>query len=109
MTDSGHSRTTRSAVEARDDRNSLKADIRWLGHHPQYHEPATGAAGMGLLKYHVVGNPHYRGNVLVLQTMHNTAVLVERATKVEWVLDVWPRGYAQPPDVITVEKWVTEY
>ena len=67
-----------------------------------------GAAGMGAcLKYHVVGNPHYRGNVLVLQTMHNTAVLVERATKVEWVLDVWPRGYAQhATDVMTVEKWV---
>jgi hypothetical protein len=62
----------------------------------------------GLLKYHVVGDPHYRGNTLVLQTPHNTAVLVERATKVEWVLDVWPRGYAQPPDVMTVEKWVTE-
>ena len=61
------------------------------------------------LKYHVVGNPHYRGNVLVPHTMHNTAVLVERATKVEWVLDVWPRGYAQPPDIMTVEKWVTEY
>ena len=57
----------------------------------------------GLLKYHVVGDPHYRGNALVLQTPHNTAVLVERATKVEWVLDVWPRGYAQPPDVMTVE------
>ena len=39
----------------------------------------------GLLKYHVVGDPHYRGNALVLQTPHNTAVLVERATKVEWV------------------------
>ena len=62
----------------------------------------------GLLKYHVVGDPHYRGNALVLQTPHNTAVVVERATKVEWVLDVWPRGYAQPPDVMTVEKWVTE-
>jgi hypothetical protein len=62
----------------------------------------------GLLKYHVVGDPHYRGNALVLQTPHNTAVLVERATKVEWVVDVWPRGYAQPPDVMTVEKWVTE-
>jgi hypothetical protein len=62
----------------------------------------------GLLKYHVVGDPHYRGNALVLQTPHNTAVLVERATKIEWVLDVWPRGYAQPPDVMTVEKWVTE-
>ena len=62
----------------------------------------------GLLKFHVVGDPKYRGNALVLQTPHNTAVLVERATKVEWVLDVWPRGYAQPPDVMTVEKWVTE-
>jgi hypothetical protein len=62
----------------------------------------------GLLKYHVVGDPHYRGNALVLQTPHNTAVLVDRATKVEWVVDMWPRGYLQPPDVMTVEKWVTE-
>jgi hypothetical protein len=61
-----------------------------------------------LFKYHVVGDPHYRGNTLVLQTPHNTAVLVDRATKVEWVVDLWPRGYLQPPDVITVQKWVTE-
>ena len=46
--------------------------------------------------------------LLVLQTPHNTAVLVERATKVEWVVDLWPRGYLQPPDVMTVEKWATE-
>ena len=62
----------------------------------------------GLLKYHVVGDPHYRGNTLVLQTPHNTAVMVERATRVEWVVDMWPRGYLQPPDVMTVEKWVKE-
>src|SRR5712671_681629 len=62
----------------------------------------------GLLKHHVVGDPHYRGNALVLQTPHNTAVLVERATKIEWVVDMWPRGYLQPPDVMTVEQWVTE-
>ena len=62
----------------------------------------------GLLKYHVVGDPHYRGNALVLQTPHNTAVLVERATRIEWVVDMWPRGYLQPPDVMTVEKWVKE-
>jgi hypothetical protein len=61
----------------------------------------------GLFKYHVVGDPHYRGYT-VFQLPHNTAVLVERATKVEWVVDMWPRGYAQPPDVMTVEKWVTE-
>ena len=62
----------------------------------------------GLLKYHLVGDPRYRGNTLVLQTPHNTAVLVDRTTKVEWVVDMWPRGYAQAPDVMTVEKWVKE-
>ena len=62
----------------------------------------------GLLKHHTVGDPKYRGNTLVLQTPHNTAVLVERATKVEWVVDLWPRGYLQPPDVMTVQKWVQE-
>ncbi|MFZ2157478.1 MAG: hypothetical protein WAV72_15350 [Bradyrhizobium sp.] len=46
--------------------------------------------------------------LLVLQTPHNTAVLVDRATRVEWVVDMWPRGYAQLPDVMTVEKWVKE-
>ena len=46
--------------------------------------------------------------LLVLQTPHNTAVLVDRTTKVEWVVDLWPRGYLQPPDVMTVQKWVTE-
>ncbi|MCP4616864.1 MAG: hypothetical protein GY844_10530 [Bradyrhizobium sp.] len=62
----------------------------------------------GLFKFHSVGDPKYRGNALVLQTPHNTAVLVERATKVEWVVDLWTRGYLQPPDVMTVAKWVTE-
>ena len=62
----------------------------------------------GLLKFHVVGDPIYRGNALVLQTPHNTAVLVERATKVEWVVDLWPRGYLQPPDVMTAKEWVKE-
>jgi len=61
-----------------------------------------------LFKYHVVGDPHYRGNPLVLQTPHNTAVLVDRATRIEWVVDLWPRGYSQPPDVMPVTKWVTE-
>jgi hypothetical protein len=61
-----------------------------------------------LLKFHVVGDPHYRGNTLVLQTPHNTAVLVDQATKIEWVVDLWPRGYLQPPDVMTVQKWVKE-
>jgi hypothetical protein len=60
----------------------------------------------GLLKFHTVGDPHYRGNALVLQTPHNTAVLVDRATRTEWVVDMWPRAYAQMPDVMTVDQWV---
>jgi hypothetical protein len=62
----------------------------------------------GLFKFHSVGDPKYRGNALVLQTPHNTAVLLERATRVEWAVDLWTRGYLQPPDVMTVAKWVTE-
>jgi hypothetical protein len=62
----------------------------------------------GLFKYHTVGDPHYRGNALVLQTPHNTAVLVERATRVEWVVDMWPRGYLELPDVMPVQQWVKE-
>ncbi len=62
----------------------------------------------GLFKYHTVGDPHYRGNALVLQTPHNTAVLVERATRVEWVVDMWPRGYLELPDVMPVAQWVKE-
>jgi hypothetical protein len=62
----------------------------------------------GLLKFHSIGDPKYRGNVLMLQTPHNTAVLVDRASKVEWAIDLWPRSYLQPPDVMTVERWVTE-
>jgi hypothetical protein len=60
-----------------------------------------------MFKFHDIGDPHYRGFSLG-QTPHNTAVLVERATKVEWVVDLWPRGYLQPPDVMTVTQWVTE-
>jgi hypothetical protein len=62
----------------------------------------------GLLKFHTVGDPHYRGNPLTDQLPHNTAVLVERANKVECVVDMWPRGYAQPPDVMTLAKWLKE-
>jgi hypothetical protein len=61
-----------------------------------------------LFKYHVVGDPHYRGYTLVLQTPHNTAVLIDRATRIEWAVDLWPRGYLQPPDVMPITKWVTE-
>ena len=61
----------------------------------------------GLLKHHVVGDPHYRGNPLILQLPHNTAVLIDRS-KTEWVVDMWPRGYAEPPDVKPLGEWIKE-
>jgi hypothetical protein len=60
------------------------------------------------LKFHTVGDPHYRGNFVALQTPHNTAVLFDRATRAEWVVDLWPRGYGQKPDVMPVAIWVKQ-
>lgn len=62
----------------------------------------------GYLKHHTVTDPRYRGNVLVLQTPHNTPVIKEKAGSGEWVVDMWTVGYAQPPQVITVAQWMTE-
>jgi hypothetical protein len=62
----------------------------------------------GLLKHHFVGEPHFRGNALTLQLPHNTAVLVDRETKTEWAIDMWPRAYAEPPDVMLLAEWVKE-
>lgn len=61
-----------------------------------------------LLKYHTVGNPRYRGNFFVGQLPHNTAVIVDRTSGVEWVVDMWPKSYAQAPDVMTAEQWQAE-
>lgn len=62
----------------------------------------------GMLKHHTVSDPRYRGNPIVWQTSHNTAVLMERASKREWVVDMWTVAFAQPPDVMPVERWMTE-
>ncbi|WP_315837708.1 hypothetical protein [Bradyrhizobium prioriisuperbiae] len=59
----------------------------------------------GLLKHHRVGDPRYRGNPLIGQTPHNTPVLVDRSN-VEWVVDLWTRGYGEAPEVMTADVWV---
>jgi len=60
----------------------------------------------GLLKHHTVGDPRYRGNIFIGQLPHNTAVLNDRRDGVGWVVDMWPRGYGEVPDVMTVEDWL---
>ena len=62
----------------------------------------------GLLRYHTVADPRYRGNFLVLQTPHNTAILRDKATGQNWVVDMWTKAYGELPDVMPVEKWLTE-
>jgi hypothetical protein len=62
----------------------------------------------GLLRHHTVADPRYRGNFLVLQTPHNTAVLRDRVTGQNWVVDMWTKGYGQLPDVMPVEQWLDE-
>jgi hypothetical protein len=62
----------------------------------------------GLLKYHVVDDPKYRGNALVLQTPHNTPVLREKANGAKWVVDMWTVGYGQKPEVMPVDLWMTK-
>lgn len=62
----------------------------------------------GLLKYHTVGNPSYRGNFLAMQLPHNTAVVVEKESRIEWAVDMWTTRYLQPPDVMLLETWLKE-
>jgi len=62
-----------------------------------------------LLRHHRVSDPRYRGNILVGQLPHNTAVIKETAAGgTSWVVDMWPTAYGQVPDVMTLEKWLDE-
>jgi len=62
----------------------------------------------GLLRHHTVADPRYRGNFLVLQTPHNTAILRDKVTGKSWVVDMWTKAYGELPDVMPVEQWLTE-
>ena len=63
----------------------------------------------GLLRHHRVSDPRYRGNILVGQLPHNTAVIKETAPGgTSWVVDMWPTAFGQVPDVMTLDKWLDE-
>lgn len=62
----------------------------------------------GLLRHHTIADPSYRGAFLVGQTPHNTAVLTDKKTGQNWVIDMWTTAYGQVPDVMPLEKWMTE-
>jgi len=60
----------------------------------------------GLLKYHAVDDPKYRGNAFVLQTPHNTPVLRETDNDSKWVVDMWTVGYGEKPEVMPLDQWM---
>jgi hypothetical protein len=62
----------------------------------------------GALRHHTVSNPRYRGNILIGQLPHNTAVIVERKTGTKWIVDMWPTAYGQVPDVMPLAQWLKE-
>jgi hypothetical protein len=62
----------------------------------------------GALRYHTVSNPRYRGNILVGQLPHNTAVITEKKSGTKWIVDMWTTGYGQVPDVMPLAKWLEE-
>jgi hypothetical protein len=63
----------------------------------------------GVLRHHRVSDPRYRGNVLIGQLPHNTAVIREIAPSgMSWVVDQWTTKFGQVPDVMPLEKWLKE-
>jgi hypothetical protein len=62
----------------------------------------------GLFKHHMVSDPRFRGYSLIFTLPHNTAVLTDKGTRRDWAVDMWTRAYAELPDVMPVEQWLTE-
>lgn len=61
----------------------------------------------GLLKYHKVGTPFSKGNVLmgVKYWPHWTAVLTENSNGQRWAVDSWIYANGENPAVVQAEKW----
>ena len=62
----------------------------------------------GALHHHTVSDPRFRGNLFVGQTPHNTAVIKEKVSGQDWIVDMWTTAYGQVPDVMTLAKWMDE-
>jgi hypothetical protein len=60
-----------------------------------------------LLKFHTVGRPFSRGNILlgVSNWPHWTGVLWETSNKQKWAVDSWIYANGENPAVVEAEKW----
>ena len=99
------------------DHRVARADIRTLdpSHNFDCIDTSTNTTSLllvlaewGLLHYHYVGLPRYRGNFLVGQLSHNTAVLIERQTRKAWSVDMWTTNYGDPAEIMTLDRWMEE-
>ena len=61
----------------------------------------------GLLKFHTVGRPFSRGNILlgVSNWPHWTGVLWETSNKQKWAVDSWIYQNGENPAVVEAERW----
>lgn len=64
----------------------------------------------GLLKYHTVGTPFSKGNILlgVSNWPHWTAVLIEKGNNQRWAVDSWIYANGENPAIVEAEKWYTK-
>ena len=64
----------------------------------------------GLLKYHKVGAPFSKENLLrgVAGWPHWTAVLVEQGSGQRWAVDSWIYANGENPAIVETEKWYIE-
>ena len=108
----------RVAREAGTNKRIANADVRSFdaNHNFDCWDTTRNAASLllvlqewGVLRHHRVSDPRYRGNILIGQLPHNTAVIKETAPGgTSWVVDMWPTAFGQVPDVMTLEKWLDE-
>ena len=59
----------------------------------------------GLLRWHQAGQPASRGFFLDVRWYHETAVLVERGSGVEYAIDSWVDDNGKPPLIQPLEDW----
>lgn len=60
-----------------------------------------------LLKYHTVGRPFSKGNILlgVSNWPHWTAVLLEKSNSQKWAVDSWIYVNGENPAIVEAENW----
>ncbi|MEM6811260.1 MAG: hypothetical protein AAF549_02215 [Pseudomonadota bacterium] len=61
--------------------------------------------GEGLLKFHTVGQPAYRGALINGNYPHNTATIIDNETKEVFVVDSYVYAAGEAPDIRTVQSW----